>query len=41
MPRGACTALLLVLVIASVSCSRTKEDVTVNRHRVDTEFIVE
>lgn len=41
MRRYAWTAILLALVVVASSCTRTTEEVTVERHRVDTEFVVE
>lgn len=41
MRRAVWTATLIALVALAASCARNKQEVTVDRHRVDTEFIVE
>ncbi len=41
MRRYTWTAALLALIIVTAGCTRTVEEVTIERHHLDTEFIVE
>lgn len=41
MRRYALTAVLVAVIVVAASCTRTSEEVTIERHRVDTEFVVE
>lgn len=41
MRRYALTVAVLISLIVAAGCTRTTEETIVDRHRVDTEFIVE